>query len=692
MLLPPGANGLALVRQPGAISHRIIVDGRRWLGTPFARPGRMLLYLAQLTHRTGNQNQNRHFPLAIGYLGTYIRQVFGERVEVRLFKHVHLLDAALQERMPDAIGFSAYMWNEKLSLEVAAQIARRSPQTLIVVGGPNVTLNQADRARYFARHPFVHKLVHMDGEYPFEEIIRTFLDSGGSVEAVQRAPIDYTSSQLEGQLVLGSETSEMRVGMNASKGTIDHIDSPYTTGMMDGFFADGEVPLLESNKGCPFTCTFCQQGAAYYSKVRHFSTTRVAAEVDYVARKVVDQNLEMTTIEFADPNFGMFARDREVTLAIRAAQDKYGFPQSVHSSTGKNKAEMILANNEVLAPGSTSLRSAIQSNNPITLEAIKRKNIKLEVYQRIQEDMTKKGLGSVADLMLGLPEETLETHTRGIYELLDTEVREFACLQTIILTGTEMAEPEYRERHGITTRHRVIPECYGTYDILGERRRVIEMEEIVISTNTLSFQDYLACRRLHLVVMIFHNTRILDFVYDIMKDLGVPRHRLLQHLFESKHAGFTALVDDFIADTQSEIFPSEETILRHENIDALTYNKIFKHLSVAFFRKRDVIFEVLDEALRDRLNVEPEVIDEIVEITRKRVMTIECECREESHVVRTHYLRHVFGKSIEFAPTQHQRETIEFLKGVYATPDDRLNKMVYHLRPANLTLKINSIL
>ena len=652
----------------------------------------MLLYLAQLTHRTGNQNQNRHFPLAIGYLGTYIRQVFGERVEVRLFKHVHLLDAALSERMPDAIGFSTYMWNEKLSLEVAAQIARRSPRTLIVVGGPNVPLVHAERERYLTRHPFVHKLVVRDGEYPFEQIIRTFLDTGGDVRAVQRAPLDYTTALSDGQLISGSETSEMRVGMNLEKGNIDHIDSPYTTGMMDGFFADGEVPLLESNKGCPFTCTFCQQGDVYYSKVRHFSTTRVAAELDYIARKVVDQSLEMTTIEFADPNFGMFARDREVTLAIRAAQDKYGFPKSVHSSTGKNKAEMILANNEVLAPGSTSLRSAIQSNNPITLEAIKRKNIKLEVYQRIQEDMSKKGLGSIADLMLGLPEETVETHTRGIYDLLDTEVREFACLQTIILTGTEMAEPAYRAKHGITTRHRVIPECYGSYDMLGERRRVIETEEIVISTNTLSFEDYLTCRRLHLVVMIFHNTRILDFVYDIMKDLGVPRHRLIRRLFEAQHAGLRSIIDDFITDTQSEIFPSEEAIFAHENLDALTYNKIFKHLSIAFFRERDVIFDALDEALRDTLNLEPEVIDEIVEITKKRVMTIECECRDDSHAVQSHYLRHIFGKRIEFAPTAHQRETVEFLKGVYATPDDRVNKMVYHLRPANLTLKINSIL
>jgi radical SAM superfamily enzyme YgiQ (UPF0313 family) len=652
----------------------------------------MLVYLAQLTHRTGTQNQNRHFPLAIGFLGTYIKQVFGEQVEVKLFKHVHKLNHAALQRKPDVIGFSVYMWNEKISLAFAESLKKQSPGTLVVFGGPNVTLEHPDRSRFFWRNPFVDKLVHRDGEYPFEEIIRTFIASGKDVSVVKNTAVDFTSSMVDGRLVLGSEEAEKRVGLTPDKGTMDHIDSPYTTGTLDEFFADGEITLLETNKGCPFTCTFCQQGHSYYTKVRHFSTERVAAEIDYVARKVREGKHEMSIMEFADPNFGMFPRDKEVTTALRAAQDTYAYPKYIWSSTGKNRAELILENNAVLAPGSTSLRSAIQSNNANSLVAIKRKNIKLESYQKIQDDMHKQGLGSVADLMLGLPEETVATHTEGILKLLDTEVREFACLQTIILNGTEMSDPAYREKYGIHTQHRVIPECYGMYDILGERKRVVEIEEIVVSTKTLSFEDYLTCRRLHLMIMIFHNTRILDFVYDIMKSLDVPRHRLVKRIFESQHAGFGQLVDNFIEDTKSEIFPSEAAILEQENIDAITYNKIFKHLSVAFFQKRDVIFEVLDEALREELRLEPAVIDEIVEITSKRTMTIECDDSSKVHAIQTRYLQAMFGSTIEIAPSEYQKESVRFLKRIYATPDDRVNKMVYHLRPANLTMKINAIL
>ncbi len=572
----------------------------------------MLIYLAQLTHKTGTQNQNRHFPLAIGFLGAYLKQVFGDQVEVKLFKHVHKLNQAATMRKPGLIGFSVYMWNEKISLTFAESLKKQSPNTLVVFGGPNVTLDTPDRVKFFWRNPFVDKLVHRDGEYPIEEIVRSFIDSGKSISVVKNTAFDFTSSMVDGRLVNGSEETEKRVGLTPEKGEMDHIPSPYTTGTLDEFFEDGEITLLETNKGCPFTCTFCQQGHSYYTKVRHFSTVRVAQEIDYVARKVREGNHQMTIMEFADPNFGMFPRDKEVTTALRAAQDTYAYPKYIWSSTGKNRAELILENNSVLAPGSTSLRSAIQSNNSDSLVAIKRKNIKLESYQKIQDDMHKQGLGSVADLMLGLPEETVVTHTEGILKLLDTEVREFACLQTIILNGTEMSDPAYREKYGIRTQHRVIPECYGMYDILGERKRVVEIEEIVVSTNTLSFEDYLTCRRMHLMIMIFHNTRILDFVYDITRALGVPRHRLIKRIFESQHAGFRALVDAFVEDTKSEIFPSEAAILQQENIDAITYNKIFKHLSVAFFQKRDVIFEVLDETLREVLQLAPEVIDEIV--------------------------------------------------------------------------------
>ncbi len=73
-------------------------------------------------------------------------------------------------------------------------------------------------------------------------------------------------------------------------------------------------------------------------------------------------------------------------------------------------------------------------------------------------------------------------------------------------------------------------------------------------------------------------------------------------------------------------------------------------------------------------------------------MTIECDDSSKQHAVKTSYLQSMFGTTIEISPSEYQKESVRFLKRIYSTPDDRVNKMVYHLRPANLTMKINAIL
>ena len=55
---------------------------------------------------------------------------------------------------------------------------------------------------------------------------------------------------------------------------------------MDKFF-DGKLsPMLETNRGCPFTCTYCHEGHSLITKVNYFSIERVFAELDYIASKI----------------------------------------------------------------------------------------------------------------------------------------------------------------------------------------------------------------------------------------------------------------------------------------------------------------------------------------------------------------------------------------------------------------------
>ena len=188
--------------------------------------------------------------------------------------------------------------------------------------------------------------------------------------------------------------SLVRIGSRDAEISLDQIPSPYLAGFFDKFFQNGELPLIETNRGCPFSCTFCQQGEGYYAKVIHFGIDRIREELTYIAEKISDENVEIYGMEIADPNFGMYRRDKEICEILRGIQDNFGYPKSIGCSTGKNRADVIIENVGVLETGSLILRS--------------------------------------------LPLETKQTHMDGVFELINLGVTEFSCLQTIVLKGTEL--------------------------------------------------------------------------------------------------------------------------------------------------------------------------------------------------------------------------------------------------------------
>ena len=99
--------------------------------------------------------------------------------------------------------------------------------------------------------------------------------------------------------------------------------------------------MLETNRGCPFSCTFCHEGTQLISKVNFFSVDRVKAELDYIANAVEKAPILSTHLMFADPNFAMYERDFEIVEHIERIQQKQNWPRSIFASTGKNKKERI---------------------------------------------------------------------------------------------------------------------------------------------------------------------------------------------------------------------------------------------------------------------------------------------------------------------------------------------------------------
>ena len=98
---------------------------------------------------------------------------------------------------------------------------------------------------------------------------------------------------------------------------LDMYPSPYLSGEYDYLFKDNEdhkyQVIVETNRGCPFTCTFCTEGQSYWTKVKRKPREIVEGEISYIADKMnkLDPKNRRTDLLIADSNFGMFAQGQK---------------------------------------------------------------------------------------------------------------------------------------------------------------------------------------------------------------------------------------------------------------------------------------------------------------------------------------------------------------------------------------------
>ena len=83
------------------------------------------------------------------------------------------------------------------------------------------------------------------------------------------------------------------------------IPSPYVMGLMDKFFELKLIPSIQTNRGCPYQCTFCTDGSKLASRVYMKNEEYMREELEYIASHVKLS----PTLAFCDLNFGSFKED-----------------------------------------------------------------------------------------------------------------------------------------------------------------------------------------------------------------------------------------------------------------------------------------------------------------------------------------------------------------------------------------------
>lgn len=559
-----------------------------------------VVYAADLRHNYSGVVSVDAMPLGVGYIKAVIDRHLADRdVDVRIFAYPDVLLSALETRVPDVLMVGNYMWNESLGHFFLRRAKQLNPNCLAVMGGPNISKEPERQIAYVAAHPEIDLYLHGEADFTACEIVEAFLDEGLSIERLCQRELP-SSVYRRGAEIHRTET-------RARLHDLDDIVSPYLSGIMDEFFDGRLAPMIETNRGCPFKCKFCVQGTEFYNKVSHFDLGRLREEIEYIARTNHERSPSMGTLRIADPNFGMYSRDVEIAGMIGEMQARYGWPTFIDATTGKNKPERIIECLEKVN-GALVLYQAVQSLDDEVLRNIDRSNIKLDAYQKIMVHVRGRGLRSNSDLILGLPGESLESHLRGLYQLIDAGTDQAHCFQAMVLKGSDLETVEVRERYKFLTRFRVLPKNYGVYG--GEK--IFDIEEIIVGSDTLPFSDYVECRKHHMTFSVFWNDSWFRDVVAFAAELDIRPSAWLQAMLRAMEAEAVGpvhdLLESFVRETVGELFETREACEAYyaqpENFERLGRaeigdNLMYKYRAKAsFFLWREICAMALDTTRR----------------------------------------------------------------------------------------------
>jgi hypothetical protein len=173
----------------------------------------------------------------------------------------------------------------------------------------------------------------------------------------------------------------------------------------------------------------------------------------------------------------------------------------------------------------------------------------------------------------------------------------------------------------MVTQYRILPRCYGHFEVMGERIVAAEIEEICIANSTLPFEHYLQARRFHLVVTIYYNDGIFAALLKLLRELGVPVYDWMERLNSAKmpprlaelFAAFEhATRDELWADrSELEAFVQQPGIVEKFIAGALGNNLLFVHKTLGITQYLSELACFARQTIRDCLESSRKSSEEI---------------------------------------------------------------------------------
>ena len=434
-----------------------------------------------------------HFPYSIGRLVTYVKtnkNINSQFKFDRTFIFRDQLNNYVEQSYDsDILLCSCYVWNWEVTKQLAKKVKATNPNCLIIFGGPQVP-NRTEN--FFEENPFVDIIVHGEGEIVLENILTAYIK-------------DKDFSKIN-----GIEMKDYRTPPNPRIKDVNILPSPYLTNLiLDLVEQKTDIKYIaawETNRGCPYPCTFCDWGSLTNSKLTNWSEEQLLKEIDWFAQN------HITYIDCCDANFGIFQeRDYRIASKLKEVALKTGYPEKFRAAWAKFASEKIIPIAKQLQEGKVlkAVSLALQSLDEETLEIVKRANIKFDNFSELTETFRKNKIPTYTELIMGLPGETLESWKKGLEILASgSQVGSIYIYNCGVFVNAPMNEPTYMKFHNIKTIRSPIFLAHSSI----HDRGIPEFEYITISSKSFSTDDLKEIYLFSWLFQTFHSLGIFEYI------------------------------------------------------------------------------------------------------------------------------------------------------------------------------------
>jgi|TARA_B100001964_G_C14234056_1_gene601543 putative methyltransferase len=568
------------------------------------------IYLGDLVYDTIKTNYA--IPLNIAYLAASLEQEYADQVEIHLFKYPKVLEKKIQQNPPDILGLSHYSWNSRLNSVFIDMAKRLNADVITIMGGPNVRTEPHDIKTFLSENPNLDYYVVHEGEEPFVELVGELLKGNSRPTPANCAAIIDNELSFQTKPIKGQSKE-----INAP--------SPYLSGWLDPFLTDPNmIPLIESNRGCPFGCIYCCWGLAALSRIRQRPLEMVFREIDYIAKNSAGQMYWCV----CDANFGILPRDIEIAKKLREISNKYGFPSHVDLWHSKNTTDRNIEIADIVNKISVGY-IAIQSADPLVLSNSGRGNIPISKLNDQLSYYHQRNLDVLTDILIGLPGETVESHLNTLMTAFDMGFTRFQINDIRMLPGSKYDSEEFRQEYEVTTKFRPIFGAYGKYD----GRLTFELEESVRTTKDMNEDEISNFKVLHWLIYFTWNTGLFKPILRYAQKNGLNPVIVLNKLAHTEKREIKSVFDTLRKEALEEWFDSQEEMVsfyeQSANFDSMVNN--FMKLNISYIAKVFPEKDLLEGFENELKNI---IQDELQAKGLQPVIPIEIEKLSEQLICR----------------------------------------------------------